>query len=67
MLWQKSNRFVLVIRRFKLSSLGPLFIELATVFAVRLIIGSTITLFVLPALFALFVEYLRIQLVCSAV
>ncbi len=42
---------------------GPLFKGLATVFAVGLIIGSTITLFVLPALIALFVENFRYTLV----
>jgi len=42
---------------------GPLFKGLATVFAVGLIVGSTITLFVLPALMALFVENFRFPLV----
>jgi hypothetical protein len=37
--------------------------ELATVFAVGLIVGSTITLFVLPALMAMFVENFRFKLV----
>jgi hypothetical protein len=39
--------------------------ELATVFAVGLIVGSTITLFVLPALMAMFVENFRFKLVRS--
>ncbi|MEM7253435.1 MAG: efflux RND transporter permease subunit [Pseudomonadota bacterium] len=42
---------------------GPLFMGLATAFAVGLIIGSAITLLVLPALMALFVENFRYQLV----
>ena len=42
---------------------GPLFKGLATVFAVGLIVGSAITLFVLPALMALFVENFRFSLV----
>ena len=42
---------------------GPLFKGLATVFATGLIVGSTITLFVLPALIALFVENFRFPLV----
>lgn len=42
---------------------GPLFMGLATVFAVGLIVGSAITLFVLPALMALFVENFRYALV----
>ena len=45
---------------------GPLFKGLATVFAVGLIVGSTITLFVLPALIALFVENFRFALVRPA-
>ena len=44
---------------------GPLFKGLATVFAVGLIAGSAITLFVLPALMALFVENFRFPLVRS--
>ncbi|MDJ0817077.1 MAG: efflux RND transporter permease subunit, partial [Desulfobacterales bacterium] len=44
---------------------GPLFKGLATVFAVGLIVGSTITLFVLPALMALFVENFRFNLIGS--
>lgn len=42
---------------------GPLFMGLATVFAVGLIIGSAITLFVLPALMAVFVENFKYELV----
>ncbi len=42
---------------------GPLFKGLATVFASGLIVGSTITVFVLPALIALFVKNFRFQLV----
>lgn len=42
---------------------GPLFMGLATVFAVGLIVGSAITLFVLPALMAVFVENFHFQLV----
>ncbi len=42
---------------------GPLFKGLATAFASGLIVGSAITLFVLPALMALFVENFRFQLV----
>ncbi|MDJ0740535.1 MAG: efflux RND transporter permease subunit [Gammaproteobacteria bacterium] len=42
---------------------GPLFMGLATAFAVGLIIGSAITLLVLPALIALFVENFRYPLV----
>ncbi|MDH3599189.1 MAG: efflux RND transporter permease subunit, partial [Candidatus Tectomicrobia bacterium] len=42
---------------------GPLFMGLATVFAVGLIVGSAITLFVLPALIAVFVENFQYALV----
>ena len=42
---------------------GPLFMGLATAFAIGLIVGSAITLLVLPALMALFVENFRFQLV----
>ncbi len=42
---------------------GPLFMGLATVFAVGLIVGSAITLFVLPALMAVFVENFRYPLI----
>ncbi|MGI9304309.1 MAG: efflux RND transporter permease subunit [Gammaproteobacteria bacterium] len=42
---------------------GPLFMGLATAFASGLIVGSAITLLVLPALMALFVENFRYQLV----
>ncbi len=42
---------------------GPLFKGLATVFATGLVVGSTITLFVLPALISLFVENFRYSLV----
>lgn len=42
---------------------GPLFMGLATAFAIGLIVGSAITLLVLPALMALFVENFRYQLV----
>jgi hypothetical protein len=66
MLWQKSDRLTWFIRRFKLSSLGPLFMGLATVLAVGKIIGSANTLLMLPALIALFVEYLCFHLVRSA-
>ncbi len=45
---------------------GPLFKGLATVFATGLIVGSAITLFVLPALIAVFVENFRFQLVRPA-
>lgn len=42
---------------------GPLFMGLATAFAVGLIVGSAITLLVLPALMALFVENFHYQLI----
>ncbi len=42
---------------------GPLFMGLATAFASGLVAGSAITLLVLPALIALFVENFRYQLV----
>lgn len=42
---------------------GPLFMGLATAFACGLIVGSAITLLVLPALMALFVENFHYQLV----
>ena len=42
---------------------GPLFMGLATAFASGLVAGSAITLLVLPALMALFVENFRYQLV----
>ena len=42
---------------------GPLFKGLATVFATGLIVGSVITLFVLPALMSLFVENFRYSLI----
>ena len=45
---------------------GPLFMGLATVFASGLIVGSAITVFVLPALIALFVENFRFPLVRPA-
>ena len=42
---------------------GPLFEGLATVIVVGLILGTALTLFVLPALIALFVEDFGLQLV----
>ncbi|MFY2824160.1 efflux RND transporter permease subunit [Ruegeria sp. MALMAid1280] len=42
---------------------GPLFMGLATAFAAGLVVGSAITLLVLPALIALFVENFRYQMV----
>ncbi len=45
---------------------GPLFMGLATAFAVGLIVGSAITLLVLPALIALFVENFGYPLVDPA-
>ncbi len=42
---------------------GPLFMGLATVFASGLIVGSAITVIILPALIALFVDNFRFQLV----
>ncbi|MGD8480899.1 MAG: hypothetical protein PVI61_12325, partial [Methyloceanibacter sp.] len=42
---------------------GPLFMGLATAFACGLMVGSAITLLVLPALMALFVENFHYQLV----
>ena len=42
---------------------GPLFMGLATAFAFGLVVGSAITLVVLPALMALFVENFRYPLV----
>lgn len=42
---------------------GPLFKGLATVFATGLVVGSVITLFVLPALMSLFVENFRYSMV----
>ena len=42
---------------------GPLFMGLATVFAVGLLFGSAITLIVLPALMAILVEVFHYSLV----